>query len=125
MKVSSVSELTTADRVVGRINFGAAYGRDPALCAASSRTLASIRSAIAQDKTRTPRTPLQQAVNRLAQLLLDTGGPGMSEAAYGQLLTVMEHAGMPDDAQVVRDSTDGEDNEFFVEQGGLDCIQGV
>ena len=42
---STAAEIETAIRVVQRINYGAAYGRNPKLCAATSETLTALRSA--------------------------------------------------------------------------------
>ena len=39
---STPDEIETAVRVVRRINFGAAYGRDPKLCAASNEVLRAL-----------------------------------------------------------------------------------
>ncbi len=42
---STAAEIETAIRVVQRINYGAAYGHDPELCAATSKTLGALRTA--------------------------------------------------------------------------------
>ena len=42
---STAEEIETAIRVVQRINYGAAYGHDPELCAATSKTLSALRTA--------------------------------------------------------------------------------
>jgi hypothetical protein len=42
---STATEIETAIRVVQRINYGAAYGRNPKLCAATGQTLRALRAA--------------------------------------------------------------------------------
>lgn len=42
---NAAAEIATAVRVVQRINYGAAYGHDPELCAATSKTLGALRAA--------------------------------------------------------------------------------
>lgn len=42
---STATEIETAIRVVQRINYGAAYGRNPKLCAATAETLDALRTA--------------------------------------------------------------------------------
>ena len=48
---STAAEIETAIRVVQRINYGAAHGRNPKLCAATSETLTALRSANAAGQT--------------------------------------------------------------------------
>jgi hypothetical protein len=42
---STDAEIETAIRVVQRINYGAAYGRDPELCRSTAKTLGALRAA--------------------------------------------------------------------------------
>ena len=42
---STAAEIETAIRVVQRINYGAAFGHDPELCRATSKTLNALRTA--------------------------------------------------------------------------------
>ena len=45
MMPSTSAEIETAIRVVQRINYGAAFGHDPELCRATSKTLNALRTA--------------------------------------------------------------------------------
>ena len=45
MTPNTAAEIKTAIRVVQRINYGAAYGRNPDLCVATSKTLDALRAA--------------------------------------------------------------------------------
>ncbi len=52
---STAAEIETAIRVVQRINYGAAYGHDPELCAATSKTLNALRTANARNQGLAPQ----------------------------------------------------------------------
>jgi len=52
---STAAEIETAIRVVQRINYGAAYGHDPKLCAATAETLGALRTANARNQGLAPR----------------------------------------------------------------------
>ena len=48
MMPSTSAEIETAIRVVQRINYGAAFGHDPELCRATSKTLNALRTSNAR-----------------------------------------------------------------------------
>ena len=59
---STAAEIETAIRVVQRMNYGAAYGRNPKLCAATSKTLGALRTANATAHVRAVASNVEQIV---------------------------------------------------------------